>query len=137
MSQLLTFWVDENVHLFLIPFYIIIMTVPCGLWDLHSPTRDQTCVPCIGRWILNHWTIREVPQSFILNTYPQNFIGRGVPDKWKYGTTSSPSSSYSHGFMLSPVVRQNLLRKSPVFYHVPSSVFCSCLLPTERLTWCF
>ena len=22
--------------------------------------RDQTCVPCIGRWILNHWTIREV-----------------------------------------------------------------------------
>ena len=22
--------------------------------------RDQTCVPCVGRWILNHWTIREV-----------------------------------------------------------------------------
>ena len=25
-----------------------------------SQTRDQTCVPCIGRWILNHIT-REVP----------------------------------------------------------------------------
>ena len=22
--------------------------------------RDQTCVPCIGRQVLNHWTTREV-----------------------------------------------------------------------------
>ena len=27
-----------------------------------SPTtRDQTCIPCIGRQILNHWTARGVP----------------------------------------------------------------------------
>ena len=26
-----------------------------------SPTRDQTCVPFIARWILNHWTTSEVP----------------------------------------------------------------------------
>ena len=25
-----------------------------------SQTRDQTGVPCIGRWILNHWTTRQV-----------------------------------------------------------------------------
>ena len=31
------------------------------MWDLSSPTRDQTCVPCIGRWILNHWTTRKAP----------------------------------------------------------------------------
>ena len=24
-------------------------------WDLSSLTRDQTHVPCIGRWILSHW----------------------------------------------------------------------------------
>ena len=24
-----------------------------------SPNRDGTCVPCIGRWILNHWTTRK------------------------------------------------------------------------------
>ena len=24
-----------------------------------SQARDQTCVPCIARWILNHWTTRE------------------------------------------------------------------------------
>ena len=26
-----------------------------------SPTRDQTRAPCIGRWTLDHWTIREIP----------------------------------------------------------------------------
>ena len=35
--------------------------LPRSMWDLSSPTRDQTCVPCIGRWILNHRTTREVP----------------------------------------------------------------------------
>ena len=36
-----------------------------GMWDLSSPTRDQTCIPCIARWILNHWTTREVPYTTI------------------------------------------------------------------------
>ena len=31
------------------------------MWDLSSPTRDQTCVSCIGRQIPDHWTTREVP----------------------------------------------------------------------------
>ena len=31
------------------------------MWDLTRP-------PCIGRWILNHWTIRKAPTaSFLLN----------------------------------------------------------------------
>ena len=28
---------------------------------LSSRTRDRTHVPCVGRWILTHWTTREVP----------------------------------------------------------------------------
>ena len=28
-----------------------------------SQTRDRTHVPCIVRWILSHWTTREVPQE--------------------------------------------------------------------------
>ena len=28
-------------------------------------TRDQTCLPCIGRWILNHCATREVPIPFL------------------------------------------------------------------------
>ena len=38
---------------------------PMGLAALHhmesSNTRDQTCLPCIGRWILNHWTTMGSP----------------------------------------------------------------------------
>ena len=34
--------------------------LPHGTWDLSSPTRDQTCVPCIVRRILKHWIAREV-----------------------------------------------------------------------------
>ena len=41
---------------------------PSGLWDLSSPNRDQTHIPCIGRQILNHWTTREVPQTFYRQT---------------------------------------------------------------------
>ena len=37
-----------------------------GMWDLSSLTRDWTCVPCIGRQTLNHWTTREVPALFFL-----------------------------------------------------------------------
>ena len=35
--------------------------LPHGIWDLSSPVRDRTSIPCIGRQILNHWTTREVP----------------------------------------------------------------------------
>ena len=31
------------------------------MWDLSPLTKDQTCVPGIGRWTLNQWTTREVP----------------------------------------------------------------------------
>ena len=35
-------------------------------WHVGSSwTRNQTCVPCIGRQILNHWTIREVPRCYL------------------------------------------------------------------------
>ena len=42
----------------------------CGAWAQlwyvgSSWTRDQTCVPCIGRQILNHWTTKEVPTMFL------------------------------------------------------------------------
>ena len=28
------------------------------------PTRDQTCVSCIGRQVVNHWTTKEIPIFF-------------------------------------------------------------------------
>lgn len=35
-----------------------------ALWRvLSSWTTDQTCVPCSGRLILNHWTSQELPRE--------------------------------------------------------------------------
>ena len=28
-------------------------------------TRDQTCVPCVDRWLFNHWTTRGVQMFFV------------------------------------------------------------------------
>ena len=36
-----------------------------SMWDLSSLTRDWTRDLCIGRWILNHWTTREVQIYFL------------------------------------------------------------------------
>ena len=40
--------------------------MPCSTWDLSSWTRDQTCVPCIARQILNHWNTSAVPTPFFI-----------------------------------------------------------------------
>ena len=42
------------------------LVAPC-IWHLSSPTRDQTCVPCIRRQILNHWITRELPKVFFFS----------------------------------------------------------------------
>ena len=34
--------------------------LPHDMWDLISPTSDQTHVLYIARWILNNWTTKEV-----------------------------------------------------------------------------
>ena len=36
------------------------------MWDLSSLTREKTRVLCIARWILNHWTTREVTNLFYI-----------------------------------------------------------------------
>ena len=36
-----------------------------GMWNLSSPNKDWTWVPCIGRQILNHWTTRGIPIALL------------------------------------------------------------------------
>ena len=55
------------------------LVVACGLsscsaraWllyrmgDLSSLRGDRTRIPCLARWILNHWTTREIPKVRVL-----------------------------------------------------------------------
>ena len=39
----------------------LLVQLPCRMWDLSSLIRDQIPVSCLVRWILHHWTTREVP----------------------------------------------------------------------------
>ena len=50
----------------LLLFYVLVFWPP-GMWDLSSPTRGRTQVPCIGRRILNHWITREAPYSLFFH----------------------------------------------------------------------
>ena len=39
----------------------ILIFWPQGLWELITPSRDPTHIPCSGRPNLHHWT-KEVPE---------------------------------------------------------------------------
>ena len=47
-------------------FFFLLVFWPWGMWDLSSPTRDRTRIPCTGRRSLNHWTARELPRCIFL-----------------------------------------------------------------------
>ena len=49
-------------------------------WDLRSQIRDQTCVPCTGRWILNHWTTREI----LVFHFKYSRVCMMIPDSGEY-----------------------------------------------------
>ena len=54
MDQLLNlYWICYNIA----SVFDFLITRHLGSSSL---TRDQTSIPCIGRWGLNHWTTREV-----------------------------------------------------------------------------
>ena len=53
-------WICYNIAYFV--FFGIFW--PWAMWDLRSPTRDQTHTPC-----LNPWTAREVPLFFSLRAF--------------------------------------------------------------------
>ena len=42
-----------------------------------SWTRDQTHIPCTGRWILIHWTTREVPKPRTFKDETPGQLGGG------------------------------------------------------------
>ena len=50
-----------------------------GMQDPSSPGRDQTRGLCITRWILNHWTTRELQEAFLfLEVFPEPCKKLGV-----------------------------------------------------------
>ena len=52
---------------------VVILRLSCSTacWDLCCLTGDRTCIPCIAKQILNHWTTKEVPTLLL------KALGRG------------------------------------------------------------
>ena len=63
--------------------------LPHGTWDLNTLTRDQTHVPCIARWILSHWTTREIlNKSFLKSQNLFIFLATGECEVTQMGSIS-------------------------------------------------
>ena len=43
--------------------FIVALRLSCRMWELSSPTRDQTRVSCIAGQIPDHWITRVVPSA--------------------------------------------------------------------------
>ena len=59
--------------------FMFLVFWPQGMWDLSSPTRDQTGTPRIGRWSLNHWPAREVPPDSLYYSISDSLSLAWVP----------------------------------------------------------
>ena len=61
------------------------LSCPMTCRIFRTPTRDWTCVPCIGRQILNHWPTREDPVLPIFMcftfSYSNLILNRASPER--------------------------------------------------------
>ena len=77
----------QGAHTSVVSVHRLRCSVACGI----PQTRDQTCVPCIGRWILNHCTSREVPGlnlSKELNLVSERKYSSAKQGQWWLGDLS-------------------------------------------------
>ena len=96
--------------------------------DLISPNSGWTCVPCIGRWIFNHWLTREVP-CCILET---GFMAQ----LWQYSSAKSslfrsPKEFWKSLPWASDIVTERLkVQNHPSVSVLPIPIleFCVCVL---------
>ena len=88
------------VNLFI---YLFIFAVPCSLWDLSSPTRNQTLDPALEIWSLSHWITRVGPVSIY-------FCCRLGRERWKH--------SFPHLHRADV-----LLSRAHLKYHLPKDSF--------------
>ena len=71
-----------------------------GMWDISSPTRDWSHIPCIGGWSPNHWTAREVPWAvlwvWLRGHLSRQLLGNVVYGRLDFGVAMIPSVSETY-----------------------------------------
>ena len=81
----------------------------CGMWDLPGSSRDQTHVPCIGRWVLHHCATREVPWVSTFMSLLLYFFGLAIVIIFK------KKSASSNKYVLEIVSKIGILVKHIIF----------------------
>ena len=105
------------------------------MWDLSSPTRDRTHIPCIAGWIVNYWTTRKSWNCFL------NFIFRFAHCKFVDTQVTSMYWScmllcYSTSFEMSPSYFDHFF----TFWHnkiYQSHFTLLCPSPKSTICWLF
>lgn len=64
MALILKSQMDPAWLYFAVVFFFFLALLH-SMWNLGSPTRDQTHSPCIGSTESYHWTAREAPAGVI------------------------------------------------------------------------
>ena len=64
---------------------------------LSSRTRDGIDIPCIGSWILNHWTHREVPGLLLMGTRKKLVPNDLVIQLNKFPKKCAPDAKWTPG----------------------------------------
>ena len=79
--------------------FFFFLAVLQGMWDLSSEIRDHTHIPCIERWILNHWIFREAPnlafsvlRCYLLLSWVLHKPGPGLKAEGRMGIGISQQS---------------------------------------------
>ena len=76
------FWNPGNSCLFFFFFpliFLLLLAIPHDMWDLRSPTRDQTHAPCIGVLPLHHQGSPQKSLVFIMERHVWTLLlGRGA-----------------------------------------------------------
>ena len=70
-------------------------SLPWGMWDLSSWTRDKTHIPDTGKWTLNHWAcsrVLEVAGSLVPGPSTHELLTPAVPAPGFPGLTRTKDS---------------------------------------------
>ena len=134
------FNVDHFLSLYWICYHIasvvhVLVFWPWSMGNLNFPTRGQTLTSCVGRWSLNHSTIREVPMRVyfwnVLSNWELGLLNKTRTYPWcptKWGVTKE--------FLSKGVIGSNLcLRDILIFFLVLVNGVSSLISHGRAIIW--
>ena len=128
-----------SIHLalgmFLVTFFFF-STMSCSLWDLSSPSRDWTLVPCMGRRILHRWATSSLVSTWLSLPLSVSSLGAGIASWSVCLARSAVPSAYGQCKLIPLFVRSENWAVSVFPFFFPSlPIFLHHYLLKGKLPW--